>query len=263
MLKGKTALVTGAGRGIGRGIALHLAALGARVALVSRTTEQLTSLEAEISAAGGSSVAIAGSIADEAGVEAVVGAAYAAFGRLDILVNNAGIVEEAAFLDISMESWQRVIGTNLTGSFLMMQRAARRMKDHGGGAIINIASIDAQGYDGPQASYVASKAGLVGLTRDAATSLARHGIRVNTVSPGWVRTPMVENFLNPEQLDYMLHNFNRVPMRRLVEVGEVAAAVAFLASDVASGITGIDIPVDGGTLATLGVFESLPGQDPA
>ena len=259
MLKGKTALVTGAGRGIGRGIALHLAAQGARVALVSRTTEQLASLEAEIVAAGGSALSIAGSIADETAVEAVIATAYDAFGRLDILVNNAGIVEEAAFLDIAMDSWHRVIGTNLTGSFLMMQRAARRMKDHGGGAIVNITSIDAHGYDGPQASYVASKAGLVGLSKDAATSLARYGIRVNTVSPGWVRTPMVEAFLNPEQLDYMLHRFDRVPMRRLIEVGEVAAAVAFLASDAASGITGIDIPVDGGTLATLGVYESLPG----
>ena len=140
----------------------------------------------------------------------------------------------------------------------MTQRAARRMKEHGGGAIINIASIDAHGYDGPQASYVASKAGIVGLTKDAAKSLAPFGIRVNTVSPGWVRTKMIEDFLRPEQLDYMLHRFERVPMRRLIEVREVAAAVAFLGSDAASGITGIDIPVDGGTLATLGVYESLP-----
>ncbi len=258
MLKDKTALVTGAGRGIGRGIAKHLASLGARLVLVSRSLRELETLAAEIAAAGGSVRCVTGSVSDPASVEAVIEAAYAAFGRLDILVNNAGIVEEAEFLDITVESWQRVIGTNLTGTFLMTQRVARRMKDQGGGSIVNIASIDAHGYDGPQASYVASKAGIVGLTKDAAKSLARFGIRVNTVSPGWVRTKMIEDFLSPEQLDYMLHRFERVPLRRLIEVPEVAAAVAFLASDAASGITGIDIPVDGGTLATLGVYESLP-----
>ncbi|MCF4166746.1 glucose 1-dehydrogenase [Zavarzinia compransoris] len=258
MLKDKVALVTGAGRGIGRGIASHLAGLGAKLVLVSRSAAELDTLAAEITAAGGTAFRIPGSVADPEAVEAVIAAAYGEFGRLDILVNNAGIVEDAEFLDISVESWQRVIGTNLTGTFLMTQRAARRMKDHGGGSIVNIASIDANGYDGPQASYVASKAGIVGLTKDAAKSLAPFGIRVNTVSPGWVRTPMVENFLRPDQLDYMLHRFERVPMRRLIEVPEVAAAVAFLASDAASGVTGIDIPVDGGTLATLGVYESLP-----
>ncbi|PWR17624.1 SDR family NAD(P)-dependent oxidoreductase [Zavarzinia compransoris] len=258
MLNGKVALVTGAGRGIGRGIASHLANLGARLVLVSRTPGEVNTLAEEIVQAGGSALAVAGTVSDPASVEAVLDAAYGAHGRLDIAVNNAGIVEDAHFLDITMESWDRVIGTNLTGTFLVMQRAARRMKAHGGGAIVNIASIDAQGYDGPQASYVASKAGIVGLTRDAATALAPFGIRVNTVSPGWVRTRMVEDFLSPEQLDYMLHRFARVPMRRLVEIGEVAAAVAFLASDAASAVTGIDIPVDGGTLATLGVYESLP-----
>lgn len=258
MLKDKIALVTGAGRGIGRGIASHLAGLGARAVLVSRSMGELETLAAEIRAAGGTAHCVTGSVSDPASVESLIEAAYAAFGRLDILVNNAGIVEEAEFLDISEESWLRVIGTNLTGTFLMTQRAARRMKEHGGGAIINIASIDAHGYDGPQASYVASKAGIVGLTKDAAKSLAPFGIRVNTVSPGWVRTKMIEDFLRPEQLDYMLHRFERVPMRRLIEVREVAAAVAFLGSDAASGITGIDIPVDGGTLATLGVYESLP-----
>lgn len=258
MLHGKVALVTGAGRGIGRGIASHLASLGARMVLVSRTPGEVNALAAEIEQAGGMALALAGSVADPDSVEALLDAAYGAHGRLDIVVNNAGIVEDAAFLDITMDSWNRVIGTNLTGTFLVTQRAARRMKAQGGGSIINIASIDAHGYDGPQASYVASKAGIVGLTRDAAASLAGFGIRVNTVSPGWVRTRMIEDFLSPDQLDYMLHRFARVPMRRLVEIGEVAAAVAFLASDAASAITGIDIPVDGGTLATLGVYESLP-----
>lgn len=258
MLRDKIALVTGAGRGIGRGIAAHLAAQGATLVLVSRSAAELDSLAAEIGAGGGTALRVAGSVADPDAVEAVLAAAYAEFGRVDVLVNNAGIVEDAEFLDITLESWQRVIGTNLTGTFLMTQRAARRMKGHGGGSIINIASIDAHGYDGPQASYVASKAGIVGLTKDAAKSLAPFGIRVNTVSPGWVRTKMVEDFLSPDQLDYMLHRFARVPLRRLIEVPEVAAAVAFLASDAASGVTGIDIPVDGGTLATLGVYESLP-----
>lgn len=258
MLNGKIALVTGAGRGIGRGIALHLAGAGADLVLVSRSLDQLESLAAEVEALGRKAHCVAGSIAEPAAVAALVEAAYAAAGRVDILVNNAGIVEEAAFLDIPLESWQRVIGTNLTGSFLMMQQVGKRMREAGRGAIVNIASIDAEGYDGPQASYVASKSGIVGLTKDAAKSLAAFGIRVNAVSPGWVRTQMIEDFLSPSQLDYMLHRFERVPMRRLVEVEEVAAAVAFLASDAASGITGVNLPVDGGTLATLGVYESLP-----
>ncbi|GGB62766.1 2-deoxy-D-gluconate 3-dehydrogenase [Tistrella bauzanensis] len=257
-LAGKVALVTGAGRGIGRGIAMHLAMSGAKLVLTSRTAGELEDLAAEIRAGGGVAMAVTGSVSDPVAADAMVDAACGAFGRLDILVNNAGIVEDAAFLDITIESWRRVIDTNLTGCFLMTQRAARRMKDHGGGSIVNIASIDAQGYDGPQASYVASKAGIIGLTRDAATALAPFGIRVNSVSPGWVRTRMIEDFLTPDQLDYMLHRFERVPMRRLVEIGEVAAAVAFLASDAAAAITGIDIPVDGGTLATLNVYETLP-----
>ena len=258
MLKNKIALVTGAGRGIGYGIAKHLAESGARLALTARTVGQLESLADEIRAMGGEALPVACDVGDVDAVEAMLAAVYSHYGRLDVVVNNAGIVEEAEFLDIGVDSWQRVIGTNLTGTFFVTQRAARRMKDHGGGAIVNLASIDANGTDGPQASYVASKAGIVGLTKNAATELAPFGIRVNSVSPGWVRTPMVENFLTPDALNYMLTNFERVPMRRLVEVPEVAAAVAFLASDAASAITGIDIPVDGGTLSTLYVYETLP-----
>lgn len=258
MLKNKIALVTGAGRGIGYGIAKHLAESGARLALTARTVGQLESLAEEIRAMGGEALPVACDVGDVDAVETMLATVYDHYGRLDVVVNNAGIVEEAEFLDIDVDSWQRVIGTNLTGTFFVTQRAARRMKEHGGGAIVNLASIDANGTDGPQASYVASKAGIVGLTKNAATELASFGIRVNSVSPGWVRTPMVEEFLTPDALTYMLTNFERVPMRRLVEVPEVAAAVAFLASDAASAITGIDIPVDGGTLSTLYVYETLP-----
>jgi NAD(P)-dependent dehydrogenase (short-subunit alcohol dehydrogenase family) len=258
MLGGRVAIVTGAGRGLGEGIAHHIAAEGAKLALVARTAAALQDVAKDIEKQGAVVSIHPGDISAEADVERVIREVMKTHGRIDVIVNNAGIVDEAKFLDIDLNRWNSVIATNLTGTFLMTQRGARRMKDHGGGAIVNISSIDANGYDGPQASYVAAKAGIVGLTKDAATELAEFGIRVNSVSPGWTRTKMIEEFVAPDALNYMLTNFERVPMRRMVEIKEVAEAVAFLASSRASGITGIDVPVDCGTLSTLYLYETLP-----
>jgi len=256
---GKVALVTGAGRGIGAGIALELALQGASVALMARTASTLEEAAERIR----SEVAVPltshpGDVSDETSVERVVEAVLKEHRRIDILVNNAGIVDQAEFLDIALAGWNSVIAINLTGVFLMTQRVARRMRGFGGGSIVNIASIDAYGTDGPQASYSAAKAGLIGLTKAAATELAPFQVRVNSVSPGWVRTQMVEEFVSPQALQHMLSNFSRVPMRRMVEIAEVARAVAFLAGPESSGITGIDIPVDCGTLSNLFVYETLP-----
>jgi NAD(P)-dependent dehydrogenase (short-subunit alcohol dehydrogenase family) len=124
--------------------------------------------------------------------------------------------------------------------------------------VVNIASIDAYGTDGPQASYTAAKAGVVGLTKAAATELAPIKVRVNSVSPGWVHTKMVEEFVTADAMKYLLGKFARVPMQRLVEINEVARAVAFLAGPDSSAISGIDVPVDCGTLSNLFVFETLP-----
>ncbi len=258
MLKNKVAVVTGAGRGIGQGIALHFAEEGAKVALVGRSEKTLAETRDKIAAVGGVATIHLASVADETAVEAALDGILQAHGKIDILVNNAGIVHESDFLDISYQSWLEVIGTDLNGTFLMTQRVARRIQHTGGGAIVNIASIDAQGYDGPQAAYTAAKAAVVGLTKNNAKDFGHLNIRVNSVSPGWTHTPMIEEFVSSGALDYMKNRFDRVPMKRLVKIKEVAEAVGFLASDRASGISGIDVPVDCGTLATLYVYESLP-----
>jgi NAD(P)-dependent dehydrogenase (short-subunit alcohol dehydrogenase family) len=174
-----------------------------------------------------------------------------------VLVNNAGIADEVPFLEIEAESWDRVLRTNLRGAFLMAQAVAREQAALGGGSIVHIASIDASGGDGPYASYNASKAGLLGLNRTMALELAPHGIRVNCVSPGFTHTEMTESAVPPELMEYLTTRFARVPMRRLVTPAEIAAAVAFLASDDASAITGIDLTVDCGLTANWYILETL------
>jgi len=258
-LDGQVALITGAGRGIGAGIALELATRGARVALMGRTPGILEESAALIRSRTGAEVSVhPGDVTDERNVENVIDAVLRRHARIDVLVNNAGIVDQAQFLDIGLAGWTAVIATNLTGVFLMTQRVARRMRTTGGGSVVNIASIDAYGTDGPQASYTAAKAGVVGLTKAAATELAPIKVRVNSVSPGWVHTRMVEEFVSTDAMKYLLGKFSRVPMQRLVEIHEVARAVAFLAGPGSSAITGIDVPVDCGTLSNLYVFETLP-----
>ena len=258
-LDGKVALVTGAGRGIGAGIALELATRGARIALMGRTHGSLEESAELIRSRIAAEVSVhPGDVTDEHSAENVINAVLQQYGRIDVLVNNAGIVDQAQFLDIGLAGWNAVIATNLTGVFLMTQRVARRMRTTGGGSVVNIASIDAYGTDGPQASYTAAKAGVVGLTKAAATELAPIKVRVNSVSPGWVHTKMVEEFVSADAMKYLLGKFARVPMQRLVEINEVACAVAFLAGPGSSAITGIDVPVDCGTLSNLFVFETLP-----
>ena len=258
-LDGQVALVTGAGRGIGAGIALELATRGARLALMGRTQGALEESAELIRSRTAAEVTVyPGDVTDERSVENVIDAVVRRHARIDVLVNNAGIVDQAQFLDIGLAGWTAVIATNLTGVFLMTQRVARRMRTTGGGSVVNIASIDAYGTDGPQASYTAAKAGVVGLTKAAASELAPIRVRVNSVSPGWVHTKMVEEFVSADAMKYLLGKFARVPMQRLVEINEVARAVAFLAGPGSSAITGIDVPVDCGTLSNLYVFETLP-----
>jgi NAD(P)-dependent dehydrogenase (short-subunit alcohol dehydrogenase family) len=175
------------------------------------------------------------------------------------LINNAGIVdEETPLLDMAEESWDRVLDINLKGAFLMSQRVAREMVKTGGGVILHNASIAASGADGPYANYSASKAGLLALNRSLAMELGPYNIRVNAVSPGYTHTVMVEASVEPAAMDYLLHSFERVPMRRLVQPDEVAAAFAYLASDDASAITGINLTVDCGLTANWYILETLP-----
>ena len=252
--EGKTVVVTGAGRGIGRAIALRFASEGADVLCVGRTRESLE----ETAGLCESAWVATGDVSRAEDVDRVVAEALARWERIDVLVNNAGIDDETPFLDMQEESWDAVIATNLKGVFLMSQRVARAMRDAGGGVILHNISIDASGGDGTFASYNASKAALLGLNRTMALELAEHGIRVNGVSPGFTHTDMTERAVGPELMRYLNGSFARVPMKRLVKPEEIAAAFAFLASDDASAITGQNLTVDCGLTANWFILETLP-----
>ena len=258
--EGKNVIVTGAGQGIGQAIADRFAAEGADVMLIGRRREPLDETTRRIEAAGGNAWAHTADVSASAEVDGAVAAAAERWGRIDVLVNNAGIAEERPFLEIEDDGWDSVLATNLRGAFLMAQRVARVQVAGGGGSIVHIASIDASGGDGPYASYNASKAGLLGLNRTMALELGPHGIRVNCVSPGFTHTEMTEVGVPPGMMDYLVHRFDRVPLRRLVRPDEIAAACAFLASDDASAITGIDLTVDCGLTANWYILESIPAD---
>jgi NAD(P)-dependent dehydrogenase (short-subunit alcohol dehydrogenase family) len=258
--EGRSVLVTGAGRGIGQATAERFASEGADVTLVGRSPDPLNAVADGIRAAGGSAVVHACDIRSGAAVDAAVAALVERHGKLDVVINNAGVDDDTPFLDIDRTRWNDVVATNLTGPFLMSQAAARSMKDTGGGVILHNASIDASGGDGPFAAYNASKAGLLGLNRTMAIELAPYGIRSNCVSPGFTHTQMTESAVGPKLMEYLNGNFARVPMRRLVKPSEIAAGFAFLASDDASGITGINLTVDCGLTANWFILETIPDE---
>lgn len=254
--EGRSVIVTGAGRGIGRAIAERFASEGADIMCVGRTLEPLE----ETVELCGSGFAHSADVSVSADADDLVEAALARWEKVDVLVNNAGIDDETPFLDMDEENWDAVVATNLKGPFVVSQRVARAMVKQGGGVILHNASIDASGGDGPFASYNASKAGILGLNRTMAVELAPHGIRVNAVSPGFTHTDMTERAVGPKLMEYLLHDFDRVPMRRLVRPEEIAAAFAFLASEDASGITGINLTVDCGLTANWYILETLPTE---
>jgi NAD(P)-dependent dehydrogenase (short-subunit alcohol dehydrogenase family) len=255
--EGKTGIVTGGNRGIGRAIVERLASEGAEVMVVGRNEETIAATVAAVETAGGKAFGHRADVTRSEDLHGLVAAATVRWPRIDVLVNNAGIGVETPFLEIPEEEWDGVIATNLRAPFLLSQLVAREMAKTGGGAIVHIASIDASGGDGPYASYNASKAGLLGLNRTMAMELAPYGIRVNCVSPGFTHTDMTEEAVPPEVMDYLLNRFDRVPMRRLVKPAEVAAACAYLASEDASAITGIDLTVDCGLTANWYILETL------
>ena len=254
--EGRHAIVTGGGRGIGEAVARRLHADGAAVMVVSRTAAEVDAVAAAL---GERAFAHVADVGVEAEVQGLVERALAEWGRIDVVVNNAGVDDDCPFLDVEAANWQRVLGVNLTGPFLVSQRAARAMVAGGtGGAFVHIASIAALAGDGEQVAYGASKAGLLGLNRIMALELARHGIRSNVVHPGYTATPLTRQYVGEQMYEYMMGGFARIPQGRMALPEEIAAAVAFLASDEAAAITGTDLVVDGGTMANAYVVETLP-----
>lgn len=257
---GKHVIITGGGRGIGQATAFRFASEGAEVMLVGRTQALLDETQAKITKQSGKAWVYPADVRDAQQVQAAADAAIARWGRIDVLINNAGVDDQTPFLEMTEENWDNVVRTNLKGPFLMSRAVAREMVKTGGGVILHNASIDASGGDGTFASYNASKAGLLGLNRTMALELAQYNIRVNCVSPGFTHTLLTEQAVGPKMMDYLLHAFERVPMRRLVKTDEIAAAFAFLASDDASAITGIDLTVDCGLTANWYILETLPKE---
>ena len=247
-LEERIAIVTGAGSGNGRGIALRFAEEGARVVAADVDIETARETAALVSDAGGEALAVRADVSRREQVAAMVEAASERYGGVDILVNNAGVETLVPLLDLEESEWDRVVATNLKGAFLCGQIAARAMVSAGtAGAIVNIASINAKIALSGQAHYTSSKGGLVMLTKSMALDLAPHGIRVNAVGPGVIETRMTERSLSDPRRRAML--LSKVPLGRVGQPREVANAALFLASDEASYITGTTLYVDGGWLA--------------
>jgi 3-oxoacyl-[acyl-carrier protein] reductase len=241
-LKDKVAIVTGASQGIGRAISLSLAQAGAKVGAAARNAEKLASLVAEIESAGGEALAVPMDVADAAQVKSGFQSLLAKFGKLDILVNNAAITRDTLALRMKLDDWDAVLRTNLTGAHLCTQQALGAMLKQRSGRIINITSVVAETGNAGQSNYVASKAGLIGLTRAIAVEVASRSITVNAIAPGFIETPMTDP-LSQELKDKMK---SMIPLGRFGADREVAAAVIFLASDEAAYITGQVLDVNGG-----------------
>lgn len=249
-LQNKVALVTGARRGMGRTHALALAGQGAKVVITDVDLAECELVADEVRVAGGDVICFKLDVTNKAEVNQVFDEVVAKYGRLDILVNNAGIYQSKPFLEMSEEDWDRTIDINLKGQFLCAQRGAVEMAKNKWGRIINIASIASGGVGvgiAGGAHYTASKGGIIGMSETLAVELAPLGINVNVIAPGAIDTPMVGAANLPKEvMDAMLAG---VPLKRMGRPEEVSAAVAFLASDEASYITGSTIYVDGGWLA--------------
>ncbi len=247
-LENKVAIVTGAARGIGLAIARRFAAEGARVVVADINQEGGSAAAEAIEADGGAARFVACDVGDARQAVALVAAAVEAYGGLDVCVNNAGIISAAGFLEIEEDDFDRVLRTNLKGSFLVGQAAARHMVEAGGGgSIINMSSVNGLMAIPTQAPYNVSKGGINQLTRVMALALADKGIRVNAIGPGTIRTEMAETIMVDDAARRMI--LSRTPMGRLGDVDEVARIALFLATEESSYITGQIIYCDGGRMA--------------
>jgi len=247
-LTGKCALVTGAFGGLGRHFALTLATAGASVALAGRRMNVGQKVAAEIRAAGGRASIHAMDVTDPESVRAAIEDAAGELGPVTILVNNAGVAVTKPFLDVTETDWASVVDVNLNGAWRVAQATARHMKANGrGGSIINIASITGLRVAGSISSYVASKAGLIQLTKAMALELARFNIRVNALAPGYIETDITRDFFATESGQTLV---KRIPQRRIGKPEELDGPLLLLASDASSYMTGSVLAVDGGHLVS-------------
>ncbi len=239
---GKIAVVTGASRGIGRGIALALADAGATVICAARDLSKLETVVAEIVAAGGKAHAHGVDVASRESIEALISSVVTAHGRIDVLVNNAGITRDNLLLRMKPAEWDDVIATNLTSVFISTQAVMKPMLKQRGGSIINIGSVVGLSGNAGQANYAAAKAGLIGFSKSVAREVASRGIRVNVVTPGFIDTDMTKAMPDAARQAVLAS----VPLGRTGTPLDIAALVVYLASDASAYVTGQTISVDGG-----------------
>jgi 3-oxoacyl-[acyl-carrier protein] reductase len=242
-LTGKTALVTGGSRGIGRAVAIRLATQGADIAFSFRgNADAASETTAALEGLGRKAVAIQADVSEPAAAETVVAGALEALGKIDILVNNAGTTRDDLIMRMSLDDWEVVLRTNLFGAFYMTKAVTRPMLKARGGRIVNMTSVSGQAGQTGQANYSSAKAGLIGLTKATARELASRNITCNAVAPGFVLTELTQDL--PENLQAQI--VERTPLGRFGTTEEIAAAVAFLASDEAAFITGATLDINGG-----------------
>ncbi|KGR87576.1 3-oxoacyl-[acyl-carrier-protein] reductase [Lysinibacillus odysseyi] len=242
-LTGKTAVVTGGSRGIGRAICIELAKQGANIVVnFSGSEAKAAEVVKEIEALGPKAVAIQANVADSTAVESLMKQALEAFGTIDILVNNAGITRDNLLMRMKEQEWDDVIDTNLKGVFLCTKAVTRQMMKQRAGRIINISSIVGVAGNPGQANYVAAKAGVIGLTKTTAQELASRNILVNAIAPGFITTEMTDAL--PEEIKETM--LKQIPLAKLGQPEDIAKAVVFLASDSANYITGQTLHIDGG-----------------
>jgi 3-oxoacyl-[acyl-carrier protein] reductase len=239
---GRVALVTGASRGIGEAIARRLAAEGAIVLAAARSTDVLDRVVADIAKSGGRARVLELDVSQPASIEAALKTAIEEHGQIDVLVNNAGIAEDNLILRMSREAWDRVLMTNLTGAFLLIQAVVKGMVRRRYGRIVNVTSVVGLMGNAGQANYAAAKAGLVGLTRSVARELGSRNVTCNAVAPGFIATAMTDRMTEAAREGLS----GQIPLQRLGAPEDVAAAVAFLASEDAAYVTGAVLNVSGG-----------------
>jgi len=242
VLEGKIGIVTGAGSGIGEAIAKKLAQERCNLVATDINETSLNRVVKEIQLSGYNAIGVKADVASKAEVELLVSATIQKYGKIDLLVNNAGIYPASPVTELKEEEWNRVIDVNLKGVFLCSQKVIKYMIKQKSGAIVNIGSVDGKEPPGGNAHYSAAKAGVMNMTKTFALELAKYGIRVNSVSPGWVATP---NILANDRWKMII---NKIPLGRLAKTEEIANGVLFLLTDYASYITGEILDINGGLM---------------